>query len=115
MLSAWETTQIHLDIEQDKQINMKYYNQLTKETFWNDVEKLNPQKFQEFKDWIDKYKEKVGWDDLFQFAGGTAPKYHDLPIAFQIGIFLEYVQDTDRSRVLQVMPEAIRNHFKTKI
>jgi hypothetical protein len=73
---------------------------LTKENFWNEMEQKYPKAMAHFKEWIDKYKVINNWEDLFNDGweidsyGGTnktvAPKYHELPIAMQFGIFIEY-------------------------
>jgi hypothetical protein len=43
-----------------------------------------------FCTWIDTYKARVNWDQLFylnrEVGTADAPKFHDLPIEFQIGI-----------------------------
>ncbi len=82
---------------------------LTKENFWDALYEKYPKGVQFFYDWIDKYKKKNNWDKLFN--GGVlgcsrasdgngydphgspteAPKFHDLPIAMQIGIWIEFV------------------------
>lgn len=72
---------------------------LTKENFWNDLYKKYPEEMKVFCMWIDRYKEKVGWNTLFNInsdyqnsegKNAVAPKYHDLPIAMQVGIFFEF-------------------------
>lgn len=73
---------------------------LTKELFWNDLYAQYPGEMKKFCDWIDDYKKRVNWDLLFregQHGGEYArpTKYHDLPIAMQIGIFLQYVAETE--------------------
>ena len=84
---------------------------LTKENFWNSVyEKYTPQ-VQQFCDWIDEYKKRMDWNMLFnsdsdyqnaQGKNAPAPKYHDLPIAMQAGIFLQYVLETKREYGFQI-------------
>lgn len=53
-----------------------------------------------FKAWVDSYKKLHNWHLLFNsdlpFTDNTyseAPKYHELPVAMQIGIFQEYMHD----------------------
>ena len=82
---------------------------LTKENFWNEMEQKYPKAMAHFKQWIDKYKSEHDWDRMFcdgveiKWAGVVdgelrsgyrvtrAPKYHELPIAMQFGIFTEYL------------------------
>lgn len=76
---------------------------LTKEGFWNGMMDKYPNATKEFCDWIDKYKEEVFWNTLFNggisesqghgepIITSVAPKYHDLPYAMQLGIFLTYM------------------------
>lgn len=59
---------------------------LTKENFWNELQEKYPDLMKEFCEFIDAYKEKVGWAHLL----GRAVKYHDLPIEMQIGIFIQF-------------------------
>lgn len=78
---------------------------LTKEGFWNDLMKKYPDEMKLFCNWIDEYKKRVNWNDLFNtnakhqnkvafvHVRSEAPKYHDLPLAMQIGIFLQYVTE----------------------
>ena len=73
---------------------------LTKENFWNDLQEKYPAGMKIFCEWIDKYKGKYGWNNLFGehktfYQGnlvciGFAPKFHQLPYAMQIGIWLEF-------------------------
>lgn len=83
---------------------------LNKENFWNALMEKYPKGVQAFCDWIDEYKHKNDWDRLFnagieEFSRGMmrgeivemgrtrAPKYHDLPLAMQIGIYIEFMID----------------------
>jgi hypothetical protein len=77
---------------------------LTKENFWDEMEQKYPKAMKHFKEWVDRYKIENNWDYLFNanynkepwsnYIGGPetteAPKYHELPIAMQFGIFLEW-------------------------
>lgn len=69
---------------------------LTKENFWNEMEILYPKAMAHFKEWIDKYKSEHDWEGLFNEYNDSvdvlneAPKYHELPVAMQFGIFCEY-------------------------
>ncbi len=71
---------------------------LTKENFWNQVYEISHGEMEHFCQWVDEYKKRVGWAGLFrsEYGRGTAPKFHDLPIAMQLGIFYQYLQETDR-------------------
>lgn len=71
---------------------------LTKENFWNEMMEKYPNATKAFCDWIDEYKKAVGWGNLFNEGlpdtkgiFSEAPKFHDLPYAMQVGIWLEYV------------------------
>lgn len=77
---------------------------LTKENFWNEMYEKYPDAMKTFCAWIDEYKERVKWDSLFynesddfyEYAvKGRRIKYHDLPIAMQIGIFLQFVSEVN--------------------
>lgn len=63
---------------------------LTKEDFWDPLEAKYPELVGEFKKWIDEYKQRVGWEHIFF----SFVKYHDLPVAVQIGIFFQYMAET---------------------
>jgi hypothetical protein len=70
--------------------------QLTLENFWNDAKARWPNATGNFCVWIDAYKEKHDWSRLFDFKyNGGGPvmryKYHELPGAMQMGIFIEWV------------------------
>lgn len=78
---------------------------LTKENFWNEMQKKYPKAMKKFCDWIDKYKSEHGWERLFNAgydSGYTldrdskmtttqAPKYHELPLALQYGMFVQFL------------------------
>lgn len=71
---------------------------LNKENFWNELMSRFPDGMKLFCSWVDDYKEKNNWNDLFNYGiprrktqGWHNPKFHDIPLAMQIGIFLEFV------------------------
>lgn len=74
---------------------------LNKENFWKNVELAFPDAFKVFSEWIDKYKEEVGWHELFATTGRLSVysqpakypkeiKFHDLPFEFQNGILARF-------------------------
>jgi hypothetical protein len=82
---------------------------LTKENFWDEMSQKYPKAMAHFLNWIDSYKAENDWAILFNDKGeffdwvdpnnhskggirrvGVAPKYHELPIAFQFGIFVQF-------------------------
>jgi hypothetical protein len=70
---------------------------LTKENFWNELYAKYPGEVQQFCDWVDKYKQSINWVLLFgqsEMTVDMAPKFHEIPIAMQIGIFLQYVSES---------------------
>lgn len=68
---------------------------LTKENFWNDLKEKYPEEMKRFCEWIDEYKKRVDWERLFASTiNAQAPKYHDLPIAMQFGIFLQFAKES---------------------
>lgn len=75
---------------------MQLEESLTKENFWNRMMETYPVSCNNFCNWIDTYKVAVNWLELFNdgkaWAGGVthAPKFHDLPHAFQFGIWYAY-------------------------
>lgn len=88
---------------------MTIQERLTKENFWNELLEKFPKGMKVFCDWIDQYKAMVGWKRLFNEGyvlnkdhkigfmvdpGKTqAPKFHDIPYAMQMGIWIAFVQD----------------------
>lgn len=84
---------------------------LNKENFWNELQEKYPDGMKVFCDWIDKYKKENNWNILFnngkQKNYGTnfnRPtdkngnwthdiKFHDIPLAMQIGIWIEFVSE----------------------
>ncbi len=75
---------------------------LTKENYWNELQAKCPTAMKGFCDWIDEYKKKVGWKSIFTHrykvhvtdTQENYPKFHDIPIAMQMGIILEYLIET---------------------
>ncbi len=105
---------------------------LTKENFWDAIEAQYPKAFKIFHDWLITYKEENDWGELFNEFGACsdnnyseveAPKYHDLPIAMQYGIFCEFSFNFCTSQGLSIafivpfdinkaMPEAVNVTFQ---
>lgn len=88
---------------------------LTKENFWNEMEQKYPKAMAHFKEWTDEYKEQNGWSSLFNetrkgdcgngscgWPENYAPKYHELPIAMQFGIFLQFCSEWAIRRSLTI-------------
>lgn len=102
---------------------MELRESLTKENFWNAIMEQFPKSTKLFCDWIDQYKESVGWDALFNanyfdlhaldvkgnlkengkiasifptrtLKATVSPKFHDLPYDMQAGIWIRFVNDT---------------------
>ena len=63
---------------------------LGKENFWNEMKDRYPHAVDVFCRWIDGYKEKVGWADIF----GQKVKFHDLPYELQMGIMNRFFIET---------------------
>lgn len=57
-----------------------------KENLFNALQKRFPEALAEFCQWIDDYKNEVGWHDLCQYS----TKFHDLPKEMQIGIIMRF-------------------------
>lgn len=72
--------------------------------FWDEMKQLFPKQMNLFLPWINEYKKSNDWDQLFNEHEETgivklkyeAPKYHDLPEAMQIGIFLQFVAEINQ-------------------
>jgi hypothetical protein len=77
---------------------------LNKENFWNELQIKYPDAMKIFCDWIDQYKNKVDWQKLFARRTfkiseeetsaeyeNRISKFHEIPLAMQIGIWIEYV------------------------
>lgn len=100
---------------------------LSKENFWDEMEQKYPKAIKYFKEWVDWYKAHNDWNMLFNYKGeffdwvdpdnhskgGTrriavAPKCHELPIAMQFGIFIEFI-----ANVIEVKALTANNPRKT--
>lgn len=72
------------------------HENLTKENFWNELQEKYPYGMKIFCDWIDEYKKANDWDSLFPITKRKKHwmdiKFHHLPLAMQIGIWLEFAQ-----------------------
>ncbi|MEQ8685467.1 MAG: hypothetical protein RIE86_09245 [Imperialibacter sp.] len=77
---------------------------LTKENFFDGMMIKYPDAMKIFCDWIDEYKKRVNWKRLFNSdsnwqdekgKNAPAPKFHDLPIAMQYGVWLHFLSDHD--------------------
>jgi hypothetical protein len=89
---------------------------MTKEHFWNLLQAQFPEQMNDFTRWIDEFKRREHWEILFNTGHETNygpgergawpyksnyhkhyPKFHDLPPAMQIGIFIQYTVETGGS------------------
>lgn len=59
---------------------------LNKENYWNEIKAQYPDAMKIFLEWIDKYKEKIGWGKFFV----EGIKFHDLPFEFQNGVIARF-------------------------
>ena len=72
---------------------------LTKENFWNRMKEQYPLSMESFCKFIDEYKKTVGWNGLFneleiasQSFKTFAPKFHDVPYHFQLGVWIAFME-----------------------
>ena len=75
---------------------------MTKANFWDKIQSEYPEEMGEFLSWLEEFKRRENWSDLFGQIGQAKPfpdgsinwadrlKFHDLPNAMQIGIFIQY-------------------------
>lgn len=85
---------------------------MTKAEFWLPLEVKYPLQMADFRRWIDEYKRREKWSRFFRYehaVDGTelhAPKFHDLPNALQLGMFIQYtVENGGRSFIDQRLVE----------
>lgn len=109
-------------------------NNLTKENFWNAMMEKYPTAMKLFCTFVDQYKKEVGWEKLFnatappgsstKYIGGTdpvkenapivihelfpAPKFHDLPLEMQMGIWDRFVQPLTKETLAQVIEDDLK-------
>lgn len=104
---------------------------LNKENFFNDMKKKYPEAMQKFCDFIDQYKKDNNWKELFNegvsimmplprpmrtSVGKTIdPKYHDLPIAMQVGIFIEFMRSISLPNVPIRLIEVLGKNWRLMI
>lgn len=88
-------------IPEPKKLTYRTLPRLTKENLFNHLYEISNGAFQSFCDWIDEYKVRVKWDlyfsenfhsDMWGIPKGY-PHFHEIPIAWQIGIMSEYFLD----------------------
>jgi hypothetical protein len=60
---------------------------LGKQNFWDPLREKCPMLVQRFCDFIDRYKDAVGWNERF----GEKVKFHDIPVEMQIGIICNFL------------------------
>lgn len=90
---------------------------MLKDSFWAEIQERWPGEFHRFTTWIDEYKKKNDWLTLFNSnseyqnvvgKNAVAPKFHDLPPAMQIGIFMQYcIQESHRYDFLEGQPDTM--------
>ena len=122
-------------------------DKMTKEGFWADIAREYPEQMADFQVWLSEYRRREGWDELFnngrscnatmdkyataQTASDFGPdagirsfdhqvKFHNLPNAMQIGIFMQYtiehggVDLFDAVYFMEVAIRAIPKWFKAE-
>jgi len=67
-----------------------------------------------FHDWIDAYKKRNKWKSLFNASSKhKAPKFHELPLAMQLGIcqgyFFKHLTDVE---IFEICKAEIEKGFK---
>jgi hypothetical protein len=100
---------------------------LTKENFWNELMEKYPEQMKVFCAWIHEYKKRVNWDELFNditletiqgiVVERRSRKYHELPIAMQVGIFFQFMAEHDPDIMedwVDLPNDTIREYFKFK-
>lgn len=70
-------------------------NSLTHENFWKKMNEENPHIIKLFLEWIDGYKERIGWRKIIPKA-----KFHELPIEMQLGILDRFKQEISNGKEL---------------
>lgn len=85
---------------------------LTKENFWDEMSQKYPKAMAHLLAWIDQYKSEHNWGSLFnpEYSfqhPSSPPKYHELPIAMQFGIFLEWLYSMAEELKLLAVPSTI--------
>lgn len=68
--------------------------------FWMDLQSQHPENMGLFLKWLDKYAKDNKWNELFNYGspayakmGWHNPKYFDLPVAMQAGIFAQFMAE----------------------
>lgn len=84
---------------------------LTKENFFNDLEKECPDAVEDFKQWIDEFKVKIGWDKIFVCNPGTGQvlKFDSIPFELQTGIIGRYIVE----RMCAITETGVQNYERS--
>lgn len=99
---------------------------LTKENCFNELMQKYPKSMKVFCEWIEEYKEEVGWEGLFNDGVSfltknlntittESPKYHELPQALQHGIWIEFLTQRNYFEIFNAsdtLSEKMNNYFK---
>ncbi len=95
---------------------------LTYENYWTKMTEGYPDQVKKFGDWIDQYKKCIAWNKFFTYhspEGIKSWKYHDLPLAMQLGIFHQYALECGNivylAETMDDLIEQIELHFKWMI
>jgi len=88
-------------------------NLLSKEEFWDSLKAQYPVEMDTFLKWIDRYKSINDWNDLFALGDEQrTPKYHELPIALQIGIFSQFMNEMQGRDFPKMCQAVITEYFR---
>lgn len=75
--------------------------------FWSATKAKAPLTYDAFALWIDEYKQKIGWNNLF----APQTKFHDLPMEFQIGVISKFLADEVGADVDEGLIEELLSKF----
>lgn len=93
---------------------------LNKDNYFDALMKKYPKALELFCAWVDRYKETVGWKQLFnsdsewqnaQGKNAPAPKFHDLPYELQYGVLLRFF--AEHGRLVFLPPTEAGDWFET--
>lgn len=93
---------------------------LNKANYFDNMMQKYPKALEIFCQWIDRYKETINWNKLFnsdsewQSSDGKnapAPKFHDLPYELQYGVLLRFF--AEHGRLVLLPPSEAGEWFET--
>jgi len=93
-------------------------NKILNKDFWSDIREKFVGEIDEFNEWLVKYQNRTNWEHIFnpnyamEGMSWRRITFFDLPDAMQIGIFMQYVSESNARYGIEIPMIESKNDFE---